>query len=71
MAILLVILERRTQFIGYLREDVHVPFYWVNLRGDLVEFFYLCSKLCWRVAGVSFYDQYFSWRAGHLDKVIL
>ena len=36
-----------------------------------MEFFYLCPKLCWRLAGVSFYGPYSSWRAGHLDQVIL
>ena len=37
----------------------------------LSEFFYLCPKLCWRLAEVSFYGLFFSWRAGHLDQVRL
>ena len=37
----------------------------------MVEFFYLCPKLCWRLAGVSFYVTCSTWRAGHLDQVIL
>ena len=65
----MVILERRPHFIGYLREEE--PFYWVNLGGGRWSFFYLCPKLCWRLAGVSFYGTCSTWRAGHLDQVIL
>ena len=36
-----------------------------------MEFFYLCQKLCWRLAGVSFYGPCSTWRAGRLDQVIL
>ena len=37
----------------------------------LLEFIYLCPKLCWRLAGVSFYGPCSTWRAGYLDQVIL
>ena len=77
--ILLVILDRRPHFIGFLREEA--PFYWLFERGGtillsksgrrLVDFFYLCPKLCWRLAGVSFYVPSSTWRAGRLDQVIL
>ena len=33
----------------------------------LVELIYLCPKLCWRLAGVSFHDPCSTWRAGHQD----
>ena len=66
--LLQVILERRLHFIGYLREEE--PFYWVNLRGSWRSF-YLYPKLGWRLAGVSFFGPYSTWRAGHLDQVIL
>ena len=49
--ILLVILERRPHFIGYLRDEASVS--WVNLGGSCW-IFYLCPKLCWRWAGVLF-----------------
>ena len=67
--ILLAFRERRPHFIGYLREEG--PFYWVNLGGGWWIFFYLCQKLCWRLAGVSFYVPSSTWRAGRLDQVIL
>ena len=67
--ILLVILERRPHFIGYFREEA--PFYWVNLGGGFLNFFCLCQKPSWRLAGVSFYGPFSTWRAGHLDQVIL
>ena len=35
-----------------------------------MDFFYICPKLCW-LAGVSFYGPCSTWRAGHLDQVIL
>ena len=54
---------RRHQLIGNLEEEA--PFYWLFERGGtillskfgrrLVDFFYLCPKPCWRLAGVSFY----------------
>ena len=37
----------------------------------LVEFFYLCPKLCWRLAGVSYYGTCSTWRAGCQDQVIV
>ena len=40
-------------------------FYWVNLGGGWWSFFYLCPKLSWRLAGVSFYGPSSAWRAGH------
>ena len=53
---------RRQHFIGNFGEEA--PFYWLFQRGGaillgkfgrrLVEFFDLCPKLCWRLAGVSF-----------------
>ena len=36
-----------------------------------MELFYLCPKLCWRLAGVSFYGPCSAWRAGRRDQVIL
>ena len=38
-----------------------------------MEVFGLCPKLCWRVAGVSFYGTYstWPWKVGHLDQVII
>ena len=67
--------------VFYTLFDEEAPFYKQFGRGGTillgkfgrrsVEFFYLCPKLCWRLAGVSFYGLYFSWRAGHLDQVIL
>ena len=65
----MVILERRSHFIGYFREEA--PFYWVNLGEGWRSFFYLCPKLRWRLAAVSFYGSCSTWRAGHLDQVIL
>ena len=71
--------NRRHHFIGNFGEEA--PFYWLFERGGaillgkfgrrLVEFFYLCPKLCWRLAGVSFYGPSTTWRAGRLDQVIL
>ena len=58
-------------------------FYWLFQGGGtillgtfsrrLVEFIYLCPRprLCWRLAGICFYGQCFTWRAGHPDQVIL
>ena len=70
---------RMHHFISNLGEEA--PFYWQLWRGGaillgklgrrLVEFFYLCPKLCWRLAGVSFYGPRSTWRAGHLDHIIL
>ena len=67
---------RRHHFIGNFEEEA--PFYLLFERGGsillakfgrrLVEFFYLCPKLCWRLTGVSFYGPY---RAGHHNQVIL
>ena len=69
----------RHNFIGHFGEEA--PFSWLFERGGaillgkfgrrLVDFFYLCSKLCWMLAGVSFYGPCSTWRAGHLDQVIL
>ena len=56
--ILLAISGRRHHFIG-------------SFSRRLVEFFYLCPRLCWRLAGICFYGQCFTWRAGHPDQVIL
>ena len=36
-----------------------------------MDFFYLCPKLYWRLAEISFYGPNSTWRAGRLDKVIL
>ena len=51
-------LMRRHHFIGNLEEEP--PFYWLFERGGTIllskfwsrmaEFFYLCPKLCWRLA---------------------
>ena len=70
---------RRHNFIGHFGEEA--PLYSLFERGEvillgkfgrrLVDFFYLCPKLCWRLAGVSFYGPCSTWRAGHLDQVIL
>ena len=70
---------RRHHFIGNFEEEA--PFYLLFERGGsillakfgrrLVEFFYLCPKLCWRLTGVSFYGPCSTWRASHLDQVIL
>ena len=54
----MVIFERRPQFIWYLREEA--SFYWLNLGGGLVEFFYLRPKL---VVGWSF----ISWSMLYLE----
>ena len=68
--------RRRHHFIGSLGEKTPL---WANLGERLVEFFfYLCLKLCWLLAGVSFYEpcstRYTasprSWRAGRLDHVM-
>ena len=58
----------RSNFSGDLREEV--PFYWVNSMG-LVKFCHSCPKLCWLQDGVKLYGQISTWRAGHLDQVIL
>ena len=63
----IVILERRPYFIGYMREET--PFYWVSLGGGW--WIFLCPKLCWRLAGASFYGPSSTWRAGRLDQIIL
>ena len=68
-------------FIFYTHFNEEAPFNWQFGRGGtillgkfgrrLMEFFYLCPKLCWRLAWVSFYGPCSIWRAGHLDQVIL
>ena len=73
----MAIWRRRHHFIGYLEEEA--PFYWRFERGGtvllsrfgwrLVNFFYLCPKLCWRLAGVLFYGPSSTCRAGRLDQV--
>ena len=68
---------RRHKFIGHFGEEA--LFYWLFERGAILlgKFgrrlmeFYLCPKLCWRLAGVSFYGPCSTWRDGHLDQVIL
>ena len=71
---------RRHHFIDNFGEEA--PFHLLFERGEaillgklgkrLVEFsFYLYPKLCWRLAGVPFYGPCFTWRAGHLDQVVL
>ena len=77
--ILLAIWRRRHHFIGSFGEEA--PFYWLLQRGGtillgkfwrmLVELFYIWPKLWWRLTWVSFCGQCSTWRAGHLDQVIL
>ena len=72
-------LRRRYHLFGIFGEKA--LFYWPFEIGDtillrkhgrrLVEFFYICPKLCWMLAGVSFYGPCSTWRACHLDQVIL
>ena len=50
----MVISVRRPHFIDYLREEA--PFYWVNLGRGWWMCFYLSPKLCWRLAGISYYS---------------
>ena len=50
----MVISVRRPHFIDYLREEA--PFYRVNLGRGWLMSFYLSPKLCWRLAGISFYS---------------
>ena len=66
---LFVFLDRRPHFIGFLREEG--PLLLSSSGRRLVDFFYLCPKLCWGLAGVSFYVPTSTWRAGRLDQVIL
>ena len=70
---------RRHHFICNFGQEA--PFYWLFEGGGtillsssgrrLVDFFYSCPKLCWRLAGVSFYVPSSTWRANRLDQVIL
>ena len=57
---------------GYLDEEDYrevAPFNWVELGGGWWSFF--CQKLCWRLAGVSFYGPCSTQRTGRLDQVVL
>ena len=67
--ILLVILERRPHFIGYFREEE--PFYWVNLGGGWLSFFIYVQNCAGGWLEFLFYGPCSTWRAGHLDQVIL
>ena len=42
-----------------------------KFRRRVVEFIYLHPKIRWRLAGVSFYSPFSTWRAGYLDQDIL
>ena len=74
----MAVLGRRRYFSGYFGEKAPIywlfergaPSYWVNWEDDGEGFFYLCPKLCWRLAGVSFYGPCATQRAGHLDQVV-
>ena len=44
-------------FYWLMREEA--PLYWVNL-GERLIYFYLCPKLCWLLAGVSFYGPFYA-----------
>ena len=76
--ILLAVWVRRHLFIGSLGKEA--PFYWLFQREGtiflgtferrLVEFIYLCSKSCWRLAGVSFYCACSTWGAGYVGQSI-
>ena len=50
-----------------------VLFYWQFGIGIGEAFYFTCfvQKLCWLLAGVSFYDPWSNWRAGRQDHVFL
>ena len=73
------IYERTHHFSSNFGEEA--PIYWVLKRGGnillskfgsrLVDFCYLRPKLCWLLAGASFYGPCSTWRAGRLGQVAL
>ena len=74
--IVLAIRERKNNFIGtfgdqapffgYFREEA--PFYWEEVGGV---FLLTMLKLCWTLAGFSFYSPCSTQWAGHLEQVTL